>query len=301
MSVLADPAVLARRDADEGIDQVRVGAVIDGDGDVLVVHRPDAEGACGGWWELPSGTVEHGEDLLAALRRAVTEETGLVLAGITRYLGEFDEETGGWRCRQHTWAITIERTRPARASEYQDFAWIAHADGRAVSREARALIRQHQHQHHTPDVPQEPWPLAHLVVRSPRLELRPDDDAGLRELALLGAGGVHPAEEMPMGSPWTDEAPQRRARNTMQAFWHRRGSLCPQDWGLNWLIRYRGQVIGTQLLYAQDFHTTREVGTGSWLGLAYQGRGFGLLTGLTGDTPGSGVRWRGLISSCHVT
>lgn len=34
-------------------------------------------------------------------------------------------------------------------------------------------------------------------------------------------------------------------------------------------------VIGTKLLYADEFRTTREVGTGSWLGLAQQGRGFG--------------------------
>ena len=29
-------------------------------------------------------------------------------------------------------------------------------------------------------------------------------------------------------------------------------------------------------MYAQEFRTTREVSTGSWLGLAYQGRGFGI-------------------------
>lgn len=207
------------------------------------------------------------------MERTVAERTGLKLTAVTCYLGEFDYIAGGQKCRQHTWAVTVERSASVQISEHHDFAWIARADGRPLSREVRALIRQHQH--HTPEVLDDPWPLAGLVVRSPRLELRPDDDAGLRELALLGARGVHPAEEMPMGTPWTEAPPQQRARGTMQSAWRRRAAIGPESWGLNWLIRYRGEVIGTQLLYADQFATTREVGTGSWLGLPYQGRGFG--------------------------
>ena len=40
---------------------------------------------------------------------------------------------------------------------------------------------------------------AHLVLRTPRLELRPDDDAGLHELVDVAYRGVHPPEEMPFG------------------------------------------------------------------------------------------------------
>ena len=36
----------------------------------------------------------------------------------------------------------------------------------------------------------EHWPLRDLVLRTPRLELRPDDDAGLFELAAVAYGGV---------------------------------------------------------------------------------------------------------------
>ena len=60
----------------------------------------------------------------------------------------------------------------------------------------------------TPD-PADPvrhWPLAELLVRSPRLELRPDDDAGLAALADRAIDGVHPADEMPFLEPWTDDA-----------------------------------------------------------------------------------------------
>ncbi len=38
----------------------------------------------------------------------------------------------------------------------------------------------------------DPWPLRHLLLRTPRLELRPDDDAGLLELVDLAHGGCLP-------------------------------------------------------------------------------------------------------------
>jgi hypothetical protein len=54
----------------------------------------------------------------------------------------------------------------------------------------------------------DPWPLRHLVLRTPRLALRPDDDNGLYELAALALRGVHPPQEMPFLFPWTDQDPE---------------------------------------------------------------------------------------------
>lgn len=76
MSSLPDPALLARRDAEDGVEHVLVGAVLDCDGQILVLHRQDSGSE---WWELPCGPVTPGEDLLAALGRVVAEETGLSL------------------------------------------------------------------------------------------------------------------------------------------------------------------------------------------------------------------------------
>ena len=53
----------------------------------------------------------------------------------------------------------------------------------------------------------EHWPLRHLVLRTPRLELRPDDDDGLLELIEVAYRGVHPPEQMPFSIPWTDADP----------------------------------------------------------------------------------------------
>jgi RimJ/RimL family protein N-acetyltransferase len=268
-------ADLVAQDAVDGVDQQVVGAVI-ADGDSMLVLQRSSDDAYAELWELPSGKVDSGEDLLTALRREVVEETGLEVSEVTGYLGEFDYHSSSGRAhRQHTWSVTVHRSEPVVLSEHHDYAWITGTDQRPVSREVRALLRQHQH--HRPGSVPDPWPLASLVVRSPRLELRPDDDRGLRDLALLGAEGVHPAEEMPMAVPWTDATPAVRARGTMQAFWGQRSELRPDDWRVNWILRHRtrGTVLGAMVLAATDFPTLREVSTGSWLGLAHQGRGYG--------------------------
>ncbi|GLZ32524.1 putative succinyl-CoA transferase [Lentzea sp. NBRC 105346] len=113
------------------------------------------------------------------------------------------------------------------------------------------------------------------MLRTPRLELRPDDDAGLYELVEVARGGVHPPDEMPFGTPWTDAPPEQLGMNTMQFFWARRAELSPRDWFVNFLIRVDGRVIGMQELAATDFASLREVRSGSWLGKRYQKNGYG--------------------------
>lgn len=119
----------------------------------------------------------------------------------------------------------------------------------------------------------DPWPLRGLVLRTPRLELRPDDDPGLHELAALADAGVHPEDEMPFVVPWTRSADL--GRMVLQYQWRCRAELAPDSWTVNFLVRVDGAVIGTQGLSARSFGVLREVATGSWLGMAHQGRGYG--------------------------
>ena len=121
----------------------------------------------------------------------------------------------------------------------------------------------------------DPWPLRHLVLRTPRLELRPDDDAGLFELAEEARLGVHEPDVMPFLEPWTDAEPEVRGLATVRWHWGRRAALTPQRWSVNFLARIDGRVVGVQGLGAGDFAVSREVATGSWLGLRHQGRGIG--------------------------
>ncbi len=119
------------------------------------------------------------------------------------------------------------------------------------------------------------WPLRDLVLRTPRLELRPDDDAGLDELVEAAYRGVHPPDEMPFLHPWTDADPRYLGRGILQHFWSQRAALRPERWSVHFLIRFDGRVIGTQGLSSTDFGVTREVSTGSWIDMAHQGVGIG--------------------------
>ncbi|ONI72622.1 GNAT family N-acetyltransferase [Actinosynnema sp. ALI-1.44] len=117
----------------------------------------------------------------------------------------------------------------------------------------------------------DPWPLRDLVLRTPRLELRPDDDAGLFELVEVAKRGVHEPDRMPFVVPWTDRHP----REWIQFYWMTRAMLGPADWTVNFLTRVDGRVIGMQGATGKDFAITREVHTGSWLGREFQGKGYG--------------------------
>ncbi len=71
--------------------QIAVGAIVVKDGRLLMVRRAHDPGA--GLWSLPGGRVEHGEYLAEALRREVSEETGLDvevrdLVGILEVVGD---------------------------------------------------------------------------------------------------------------------------------------------------------------------------------------------------------------------
>lgn len=119
------------------------------------------------------------------------------------------------------------------------------------------------------------WPLRHLVLHTPRLELRPDDDEGLFELAEVAKDGVHDPAEMPFNVPWTDRIADDGGRGMVQFFWSQRAKLAAGDWTVTFLVRHEGEVIGVQDIGARDFAVLREVNTGSWIGRKFQGRGFG--------------------------
>jgi RimJ/RimL family protein N-acetyltransferase len=119
------------------------------------------------------------------------------------------------------------------------------------------------------------WPLFDLCIRTPRLELRPDWDEGLLELAEEAARGIHDPAFMPFLHPWTAVDDDARALGVLQWNWKTRGELTPEKWALNLLVCLDGRVVGTQGLMAEHFAKLRTVETGSWIGLEHQGRGIG--------------------------
>nr|WP_240521752.1 NUDIX domain-containing protein [Amycolatopsis vastitatis] len=122
MTKLASEATAA------GIQQFVVGAVMQSQGEILLLRRP-ADDFMGGLWELPSGKVEPGEALYAALIREVKEETGLDVSTIQHYLGSFDYTSGsGKPSRQFNFAVDVARAKPVVLQEHDVYQW-ARLDG----------------------------------------------------------------------------------------------------------------------------------------------------------------------------
>lgn len=119
------------------------------------------------------------------------------------------------------------------------------------------------------------WPLAGLVVRTPRLELRLPSDIDLGALARLAAAGVHDPAVQPFGVGWTDAEPADRARNVLQYHWRQLADWSDSRWTLPLAVVRDGVVVGTQDVSGRDFAVLRQVGTGSWLGLEFHGQGIG--------------------------
>ncbi len=119
------------------------------------------------------------------------------------------------------------------------------------------------------------WPLYDLRIRTPGLELRLPTEDELVALCDVASAGIHDPEFMPFGVAWTDKPSPRFEREFMQHHWGLRSAWTPERWQFNLAVFHDGEPIGFQDVGAKDFAVLREVVTGSWLGAAFQGRGFG--------------------------
>lgn len=110
------------------IDRFVVGAVITDKGKVLLLERPEND-FMGGIFELPSGKVEEGEDLITALKREVKEETGLEVKEIIKKLESFDYKSkSGKKTRQFNFLVSVKSVEKIRLSEHSSCAWVSKKD-----------------------------------------------------------------------------------------------------------------------------------------------------------------------------
>jgi RimJ/RimL family protein N-acetyltransferase len=119
------------------------------------------------------------------------------------------------------------------------------------------------------------WPLYDLRLGTERLELRLPDEDQIAELCALARAGIHPPGEMPFGVAWSTKPSPRFEREYIQWHWKQRADWTPQAWSLELAVFLDGRPIGSQSLMAREFATFHRIGTGSWLGREFQGRGLG--------------------------
>jgi len=133
----------------------------DGSGRLLLV-RAAPYLTVAGWWFLPGGGIEHGEDPVASLRREVHEETGLVIDAAT-LLGVLSDT---WPVPDGSLLHTVRliyrvdawsgELRPEASGSSDDAAWFDAAELEAVPivRYAReALARFGAPEQHAGEVP----------------------------------------------------------------------------------------------------------------------------------------------------
>ncbi|MFA5866309.1 MAG: NUDIX hydrolase [Phycisphaerae bacterium] len=113
----------------DGTQKLVVGAVIRRDDKFLLLERVPSD-FMGGLVELPSGTVDAGEDLLPALAREVQEETGLAVNSVLAYLGSFDYTSGsGKKTRQFNFLVeTAPGEVKLEPNEHQAYHLVAPSD-----------------------------------------------------------------------------------------------------------------------------------------------------------------------------
>lgn len=120
------------------------------------------------------------------------------------------------------------------------------------------------------------WPTFGLVLTTPRLTLRLPSENELIALAQLAGEGVHGPDERPFLTPWTEGSPEERARSVLSGHWYRLSAWEKDNWSLGMAIMdSTGAGMGIGTLRARDFRVNREVTTSSWLGLRFQGHGYG--------------------------
>lgn len=128
----------------DGVQQLVVGAVVQHDGRVLLLQRPEHD-FMGGIWELPSGKVEPGESLDQALIREVKEETGLSVTALRTYLGSFDYQSGsGKKSRQFNFAVDVDSSEPVKLQEHDAYTWTSLTEEAPVTDAVRDVLAAYQ-------------------------------------------------------------------------------------------------------------------------------------------------------------
>lgn len=119
------------------------------------------------------------------------------------------------------------------------------------------------------------WPPFSLSLHTPRLTLRPIQDADIPAAIDAALSGVHEPGRNPFSSPWAEKPAEELGPNMAKWYWRCRAGMTPEEWTMLLGIWHDGEFIGCQDVAAKDFATLKTVGTGSWLKRSVHGQGLG--------------------------
>jgi RimJ/RimL family protein N-acetyltransferase len=118
------------------------------------------------------------------------------------------------------------------------------------------------------------WPVFGLNITTPRLRLRLPRESELGTLTQAARIISEPGEPQ-LHLPWMYDPSPAMEQQFLQRYWRALAHWKPGSWHLPLAIYLGDHPIGIQDLWASDFSRLRSVGTGSWIGRAEQGHGYG--------------------------
>ena len=119
------------------------------------------------------------------------------------------------------------------------------------------------------------FPAFGLRIECGPLTLRAMRESDAPRVAELAAEGIHAPSARPFLRPWNLE--EKQPMTSLQFYYRTWASVTPESWTLLLAVERDGVLVGAQDMMTERFSILRTAETGSWLGLAHQGRGTGTL------------------------
>lgn len=119
------------------------------------------------------------------------------------------------------------------------------------------------------------FPAFGLRIECGPVTLRAMRESDAPRVAQLAADGVHPEGAQPFLTPWN--LGKTQPLDSLQFYYRTWAAFTPESWTLLMAVERDGVMVGAQDMKSEKFAVVRHAETGSWLGLAHQGRGTGTL------------------------
>ena len=117
--------LLIKKGEQEGIIKNVVGAIILNEKSQVLIMSRKIDDFMGGIDELPSGNMEHGENIYETLIREVKEETNLDVVNVKSYIGSFDYISGSdKKARQYNFVLDVKNIENIILTEHDKYNWL---------------------------------------------------------------------------------------------------------------------------------------------------------------------------------